>query len=262
MTASDGTVQYRDLFNLQGKSAVVTGASGGIGRAIAMALASFGADILAAGRNVEKTGETVQMVKTAGRNGVPFRLEITSRTSAEEMVEAAMKEFGRIDILVNSAGMNIRKEVLEITDEDWDPVLDVNLKGVLYCCQAVGRIMVQQRGGKIINISSISSKLGHPARAAYAASKGGLIQLTKVMATEWAPYKICVNAISPAAVDTPFIDGLKRNRHRLDRELERIPLGRIGTPEDVAGAAVFFASGAADFITGHNLFIDGGRTVD
>ena len=116
--------------------------------------------------------------------------------------------------------------------------------------------------GKIINISSISSFLGHPARGAYAASKGGLIQLTRVMATEWAPHHITVNAISPAAVDTPFIDGLKKDRHRLDRELERIPMARIGTPEDVAGAAVFLASGASDFITGQNLFIDGGRTVD
>jgi NAD(P)-dependent dehydrogenase (short-subunit alcohol dehydrogenase family) len=122
--------------------------------------------------------------------------------------------------------------------------------------------MVERAYGKIVNISSISSFLGHPARGAYAASKGGLVQLTRVMATEWAPYHINVNAISPAAVDTPFIDGLKKDRHRLDRELERIPLGRIGTPEDVAGAAVFLASRASDFVTGHNLFIDGGRTVD
>jgi NAD(P)-dependent dehydrogenase (short-subunit alcohol dehydrogenase family) len=262
MAATEENIPYRDLFSLEGKAAVVTGASGGIGRAIAVALAVHGADILAAGRNMEKTVETARMAAAAGKKAVPFGLEITSRTSAERMAAAALEEFGRIDILVNSAGMNIRKQVLEIADEDWDPVLEVNLKGVLYCCQAVGRVMVERRSGKIINISSISSRLGHPARAAYAASKGGLIQLTRVMATEWAPYNICVNAISPAAVDTPFIDGLKKNRVRLDRELERIPLGRIGTPEDVAGAAVFLASRAADFITGHNLFIDGGRTVD
>jgi NAD(P)-dependent dehydrogenase (short-subunit alcohol dehydrogenase family) len=170
--------------------------------------------------------------------------------------------FGCIDILVNSAGMNIRKPVLEIDDRDWDPVLAVNLKGTLYCCQSVGRFMIAQKHGKIVNVASISSKLGHPARGAYAASKGGLIQLTKVMATEWAPYNICVNAISPAAVDTPFISGLKKDRRRLEREQERIPLGRIATPDDVVGAAVFLSSAAADFITGHNLIIDGGRTVD
>jgi NAD(P)-dependent dehydrogenase (short-subunit alcohol dehydrogenase family) len=193
---------------------------------------------------------------------VPFQLEITSRASAQAMVQAALQEFGRVDILVNSAGMNIRKEVLQIADADWDAVMDVNLKGVLYCCQAVGTIMVEQNSGKIINISSISSLLGHPARGTYAASKGGLVMLTRVMATEWAPHHICVNALSPAVVDTPFIAGLKVDKKRLERELERIPMGRIATPQDVAGAAAFLASPAGDFITGQNIVIDGGRTVD
>ncbi len=255
-------MDYKELFKLEGKVAVVTGASGGIGKAIAMALAAHGADLLLAGRNPDKTKQAAVEAAASGRKAVPCSLEVTSRDSAELMAEAALKEFGRIDILVNSAGMNIRKEVLSISDADWDQVLTTNLKGVLYCCQAVGKHMVQQQYGKIVNVASISSLLGHPARGAYAASKGGLIQLTRVMATEWAPYHVNVNAISPSAVDTPFIDGLKKDRHRLDRELERIPLGRIAVPEDVAGAAVFLASRAADFITGQNLFIDGGRTVD
>jgi len=253
---------YRQLFNLEGRAAVVTGASGGIGKAIALALAAHGADVLVAGRNPDKTRQATAEVAASGRRAVPCSLEITSRASAEAMAAAALKEFGRIDILVNSAGMNIRKEILSITDSDWDQVLTTNLKGVLYCCQAVGKHMVQQQYGKIVNIASISCFLGHPARGAYASSKGGLIQLTRVMATEWAPHHVNVNAISPSAVDTPFIDGLKKDRHRLDRELERIPLGRIAVPDDVAGAAVFLASRAADFITGQNLFIDGGRTVD
>ncbi len=255
-------MDYKELFKLEGKVAVVTGASGGIGKAIAMALAAHGADLLLAGRNPDKTKQAAVEAAASGRKAVPCSLEVTSRDSAELMAEAALKEFGRIDILVNSAGMNIRKEVLSISDADWDQVLTTNLKGVLYCCQAVGKHMVKQQYGKIVNVASISSLLGHPARGAYAASKGGLIQLTRVMATEWAPYHVNVNAISPSAVDTPFIDGLKKDRHRLDRELERIPLGRIAVPEDVAGAAVFLASRAADFITGQNLFIDGGRTVD
>ena len=255
-------MDYKDLFNLEGRVAVVTGASGGIGKAIALALAAHGADVVVAGRNPDKTQAAAEEVAASGRKALPFILEITSRASAEAMAEAALQEFGRIDILVNSAGMNIRKEILEITDSDWDQVLTTNLKGVLYCCQAVGKHLVERKYGKVINISSISSFLGHPARGAYAASKGGLIQLTRVMATEWAPFNVNVNAISPAAVDTPFIAGLKKDRHRLDRELERIPLARIGTPDDVAGAAVFLASRASDFITGHNLFIDGGRTVD
>jgi len=255
-------MNYGELFDLTGKAAVVTGASSGIGRAIALGLAAHGADVLVAGRNPERTAESAQQVAALGRRSAVFELEVSSRDSARAMAEKAMEEFGRIDILVNSAGMNIRKPILEIKDEDWDPVLTVNLKGTLYCCQAVGRYMVEQKRGKILNVASISSKLGHPARGAYASSKGGLIQLTKVMATEWAPYNICVNAISPAAVDTPFIDGLKKDRQRLDRELERIPLGRIATPDDVVGAAVFLLSPASDFITGHNLIIDGGRTVD
>ena len=253
---------YKGLFDLAGRTAVVTGASGGIGRSIALALAAHGADVLAAGRNPEKTRQTADEVAALGRRSATFVLEITSRQSAEDMAEAAVREFGRIDILVNSAGMNIRKEVLSITDADWDQVLTTNLKGALYCCQAVGKRMVLQQYGKIVNVASISSFLGHPSRGAYAASKGGLVQLTRVMATEWAPYHINVNAVSPAAVDTPFIAGLKKDRQKLDRELERIPLGRIGAPEDVAGAVVFLASRAADFITGQNLFIDGGRTVD
>jgi len=255
-------MDYKELFNLEGRVAVVTGASGGIGKAIALALAAHGADVLVAGRNPDKTRQAAAEVASVGRRAVPCSLEITSRASAEAMAATALKEFGRIDILVNSAGMNIRKEILEITDSDWDQVLTTNLKGVLYCCQAVGKHLVERKYGKVINISSISSFLGHPARGAYAASKGGLVQLTRVMATEWAPFNVNVNAISPAAVDTPFIAGLKKDRHRLDRELERIPLARIGTPDDVAGAAVFLASRASDFITGQNLFIDGGRTVD
>ncbi len=255
-------MDYKELFNLEGRVAVVAGSSGGIGKAIALALAAHGADLLLAGRNPDKTRQAAEEVAASGRRVVSCGLEITSRDSAETMAETALKELGRIDILVNSAGLNIRKEVLSISDEDWDQVLTTNLKGVLYCCQAVGRHMVKQQYGKIINIASISSLLGHPARGAYAASKGGLIQLTRVMATEWAPHHVNVNAISPSAVDTPFIDGLKKDRHRLDRELERIPLGRIAVPEDVAGAAVFLASRASDFITGQNLFIDGGRTVD
>lgn len=254
--------EYKDLFSLEGRVAVVTGASGGIGKAIALALATHGAEVLVAGRNPDKTREAAAEVAALGRKAVPCLLEITSRASAEAMAAAALKEFGRVDILVNSAGMNIRKEILLITDADWDQVLDTNLKGTLYCCQAVGKHMVERNFGKIVNVASISSFLGHPARGAYAASKGGLVQLTRVMATEWAPHHINVNAISPAAVDTPFIDGLKKDRHRLDRELERIPLGHIAAPQDVAGAAVFLASRAADFITGQNLFIDGGRTVD
>jgi NAD(P)-dependent dehydrogenase (short-subunit alcohol dehydrogenase family) len=251
-----------DLFNLKGKAAVISGAGGGIGGAIAHALAGYGADIMAVDRNLESARSIAGLITEKGGKAVAYGLDITDVAEIEKMADVAVAQFGRIDILINSAGMNIRKAVVEMHEEDWDPVIDVNLKGAVFCCRAVARVMIKQSKGKIINIASISSILGHPDRCAYAASKGGLIQVTKVMATEWARYNICVNAISPAAVDTPFIDGLKKNRERLDREKARIPLGRIASPEDIMGAAVFLASDASDFITGHNLFIDGGRTVD
>jgi NAD(P)-dependent dehydrogenase (short-subunit alcohol dehydrogenase family) len=242
--------------------AVVCGAGGGIGGAIAQALAGYGANVVLVDRDPASARSKADLITGMGAKALPYGLDITDFAAIEKMTEAAVAEFGRIDILVNSAGMNIRKAVVDIHQEDWDPVIDVNLKGAVFCCQAAARIMIKQNKGKIINIASISSILGHPDRGAYAASKGGLIQVTKVMATEWARYNICVNAISPAAVDTPFIDGLKKNRERLDREKARIPLGRIAIPEDIMGAAVFLASDASDFITGHNLIIDGGRIVD
>jgi len=251
-----------DLFNLQGKVAVVCGAGGGIGGAIAQALAAYGANIMIVDRDLASARSNADRISGMGARALAYGLDITDLAAIEKMTEAAVAEFGRIDILVNSAGMNIRKAVVDIRQQDWDPVIDVNLKGAVFCCQAAARIMIKQNKGKIINIASISSILGHPDRAAYAASKGGLIQVTKVMATEWARHNICVNAISPAAVDTPFIDGLKKNRERLDREKARIPLGRIAIPEDIMGAAVLLASDASDFITGHNLIIDGGRIVD
>jgi NAD(P)-dependent dehydrogenase (short-subunit alcohol dehydrogenase family) len=251
-----------DLFNLEGKVAVITGAGGGIGGAIAHALAGYGADIMAVDRNLESARSNADLITKMGRRAIAYGLNITDIAEIEKMTDAAVVEFGRIDILVNSAGMNIRKAVVDLRQEDWDPVLEVNLKGAVFCCRAAARVMIKQKKGKIINIASISSQLGHPDRCAYAASKGGLVQVTKVMATEWAKYNICVNAISPAAVDTPFIDGLKKNRDSLDREMARIPLGRIAIPEDMMGAAVFLSSDASNFITGHNLFIDGGRTVD
>jgi NAD(P)-dependent dehydrogenase (short-subunit alcohol dehydrogenase family) len=266
-----GVNKNGELFNLDGKVAVVVGGTGAIGAAIAESLADFGADIMLAGQLMsgdrakveeEKARSIATSIRGRGRRAEIFFLDISERESSQSMARHAIDTLGGVDILMNCAGMNIRNNVLDIRDEDWDAVQTVNLKGILFCCQAVVPSMMERGGGKIVNIASISSVLGHPARASYAASKGGLIQLSRVMATEFAPHKICVNCISPAAVDTPFIDGLKKDRFRLDREIERIPLGRIAVPGDITGSAVLFASGASDFITGQNLLVDGGRTVD
>ena len=253
---------YTKLFDLTGKKAVVTGGGSGIGQAIAWGLASFGADVLIGAHDMKKAGVTAEGVAAYGAKAVPYAYEATVLSEIEQMMAEAVKEFGCIDILVNSAGKNIRKYILDMEEADWDTVHSINLKGTVFCCKAAAKYMTERKSGKIINISSISSMLGHPARCAYAGSKGGLNQVTRVMATEWAPYNINVNSISPAAIDTPFISGLKQDKTKLERELQRIPLGRIGQSPDIIGASVFLASHASDFITGHNLVVDGGRTVD
>jgi len=253
---------YKNLFDLAGKKAVVTGGGSGIGQAIAWGLASFGADVLIAAHDMKKAGITAEGVESYGARAIPYAFEVTVLDEIEKLMADAVKELGRIDILVNSAGKNIRKYILDMKEEDWDTVHSINLKGTVFSCKEAVKYMKDQGSGKIINISSISSMLGHPARCAYAGSKGGLNQVTRVMASEWAPYNINVNTISPAAIDTPFIKGLKEDKTKLERELKRIPLGRIGQSSDIVGASVFLASKASDFITGHNLVVDGGRTVD
>ncbi len=251
-----------NLFDLSGKTAIITGGAQGIGEAIGLGFAHYGADLVVADRQLEKARKVADAAVGIGRRAMAFELDVSDKIKVERMVSEAVEEYGRIDILVNCAGMNIRNPVIDISEDDWDKILSVNLKGTFLCCQAVGRIMIGQKKGKIINMASVSSVLAHPERATYAASKGGVIQITKVMANEWAKYNINVNAISPAAVDTAFIAGMKSSDEKLKTELSRIPLGRLAQPEDIVGTAIFLASEASDFVTGHNLFVDGGRTID
>lgn len=247
---------------MEEKVAIVTGAGGGIGSAIAVGLSEYGAKVVAADRSEQNAQTTCERIIGDGGEAIAVCVDVTDWSDIQNMVETAVRTFGGLDILVNSVGTNIRKMVVDMEEEDWDRVVDVNLKGVFLCCKAAGIEMVKQKRGKIINIASISSILGHTARCAYASSKGGEVQMSKVMAHEWAPYNVNVNVISPAAIDTPFIDGLKKSPEKLEYERKRIPLGRIGTPEDVVGAVVFLASEASNFITGANLLIDGGRIID
>jgi 2-deoxy-D-gluconate 3-dehydrogenase len=177
------------------------------------------------------------------------------------MVEKAVDRFGRIDILVNNAGINISKPALEVTEQDWDRVLDVNLKGVFFCSQAVARGMIQQKSGKIVNVASQNGVIGYYNRAAYCSSKAGVVNLTRVLAIEWASRSINVNAVGPTFVRTPLTEKLFQEESFKREVLSRIPLGRLGKPEDVAGAVVFLSSPAADLITGHTLLVDGGWTA-
>jgi len=250
----------RDLFSLEGKVAIVTGGAQGLGEAMAIGLAKYGAKIIVADISYEKAQEMTK--RNREFNIEIYKLDVTQKKQIYKMVNKIIGRFKKIDILVNSAGTIIRKPVVDLTEKDWDTVLTINLKGTFLCCQAVGKFMIKQRRGKIINIASVSSKLGHMERAAYAASKGGVVQLTKVMAHEWAKYGINVNAISPAICETPLTIGLRDSKEKINKITNKIPIGRLGKPEDLIGSVIYLSSKASDFVTGHNLFVDGGRTID
>jgi 2-deoxy-D-gluconate 3-dehydrogenase len=249
---------------VDGRVALVTGAGSGLGQAIAIGLAQAGADVALTelpGREAA-AAETVQAVEAAGRRGGAWPLDVTRLAMIAEVVGAVLERFGRIDILVNNAGINIPRLALEVTEDDWDRVLDVNLKGAFFTAQAVARAaLVPQGGGKVVNIASQNGVIGFHHRAAYCSSKAGLVNLTRVLALEWAGYRINVNAVGPTFIDTPLTRPMFEDAAFRAEVLGRIPLGRIGRPEDVAGAVVYLASSAADLVTGHTLLVDGGWTA-
>jgi 2-dehydro-3-deoxy-D-gluconate 5-dehydrogenase len=249
--------------HVSGKTALVTGAGSGLGRAIALALAEAGADVAITElpSRLENARAVAASIRALGRKAQVVKLDVTSVKNIGRAVSEVAKEFSQIDILVNNAGINIPKQALEVTEEDWDRVLDVNLKGVFFCAQAVGREMVRRGSGKIINIASQNGVVGYHDRAAYCSSKAGVVNLTRVLAIEWAPHQVNVNAVAPTFVLTPLTEKMFANPVFSDEIHRRIPLGRLGKPEDVVGAVVFLASPAADLITGHTLLVDGGWTA-
>jgi len=246
--------------NVQDKIAVVMGASRNIGRAIALGLANAGADVVLAARTVPDLEAVAEEVRSMGRKALVHQVDVTKAAAIKAMADAAAAEFGRIDILVNNAGININKSCLDMTEEDWDMVLDTNLKSYFLSSQAVGRYMVEKKYGKIINISSTFGLVGFENRTAYAASKGGVGQLTKVLAIEWGPYNIRVNAIAPTATRTTINEELFANENWQKWMLERLPVKKFAVPVDMVGAAVFLASDASDMVTGVTLPVDGGWT--
>jgi 2-deoxy-D-gluconate 3-dehydrogenase len=248
-------------FRLTDKIAIVTGASTGIGYGTALALANAGADVAVTSRSVDRAEPVATEIREMGRASLPLALEVTSLDSIEAMVQATLERFGRIDILVNNAGINIPEPALDVTEEHWDRVLDINLKGLFFCAQAVGRVMVAQGSGKIINISSQMGFVGGRLRAAYCSSKGGVVQLTKVLAIEWSKLGVNINGVAPTFLKTPFTAPMFENEAFREEVLGNIPLGRIGEVDDVLGAVVFLASSAADLVTGHTILVDGGWTA-
>lgn len=245
--------------DLPGKVAIVTGGTKGIGYGMARALAEAGANVVVVSRNVVEGERVAAELSGLGTAASARKADVTSKAQVDAMVESVVEQYGRIDILVNNAGMNIRKPLLELAEEEWDWVIDTNLKGIFLVGQAVGRVMVQQKKGKIINIASVAGVKGRPFLGAYCSSKGAVIQLTKVMALEWVKDNVQVNAIGPSYIETPMTsDWIKLKK---DEILQRIPMGRLGTLEDLAGAVIYLASEASNFVTGQTIFVDGGSTA-
>ena len=248
-------------FDLSGKTAIVTGAGRGMGYHISLALARYGADLVVCSRTLSELEKLGDEIEKLGRRVLVQQADVTKLPEIHAMVEKSVETFGRIDILVNNAGLNIPQWAEDVTEEAWNRVFDINLKGAFFCAQAVGKVMIQQRGGKIINVSSQSGSVGLIMRAAYCASKGGLNILTKVLALEWAKHNILVNAIAPTFLETPMTKPMLEKKEFRDYVMGNILLGRLAKFEDVIGAVIYLASEASNMVTGHVLLIDGGWTA-
>jgi NAD(P)-dependent dehydrogenase (short-subunit alcohol dehydrogenase family) len=245
---------------LSDKTAIVTGARRGIGRAIALALAGEGANVVVSDISQEDCQKVVDEIERLGRKGLAVKCDVSSGSDVEAMVKKTVAKFGRVDILVNNAGIIAYKPLLELTDDDWDKTLNVNLKGQFLCARAAGKEMVKNKRGRIINIASISSGgcgIAFPLIAHYTASKGGVMGLTKALALELTSQGINVNAICPGAIDTAMAEGAKESG-QLEKVLARVPKGRLGQPEEIADLAVFLASDESEYISGAAIVIDGG----
>ena len=248
------------LFSLEGKTALVTGAGRGMGQAIAIAFSQAGADVAIASRTESElmtTAEQIAEKGTTGKRVVTIPTDLSKMGSATQLIESVLKKLERLDILVTSSGTIVRKPALEIEEDDWNPVIDLNLKARFFLAQAAARAM-KEYGGSIIHIASLSTFFGVPNIMAYVAGNGGIAAMTRAQAVEWAQYGIRVNAIAPGTIITKQTESLLQDPVMLESRLNKIPLNRLGKPEDVAGPAVFLASEAAAYVTGHTLVVDGG----
>ncbi|MDF2652006.1 MAG: 2-deoxy-D-gluconate 3-dehydrogenase [Paenibacillus sp.] len=252
---------YLPSFQIINKIALVTGAGRGIGRALAIGLAEAGADVALFARTASDIEEVAHEIRALGRKAYPFTVDVTNREQIEEAVQQIIEQTGRLDILVNNAGMNIRSQALAVTDEEWDTIMQTNLKSAFLCSQIVGRHMQQKEYGRIINIASVAGQVALRTGVVYAATKAAMIQMTKVLALEWGKYGINVNSIGPWYFKTPLTEKILANPDYLAEIIARTPLGRVGELEELVGPTVFFASDAANYVTGQTLFVDGGMTI-
>ncbi len=247
--------------SLKNKTALITGATGGIGEAIASLMGSAGATLFLNGTNEEKLQDLSRRMKDEGVEHHFMALDLTKSGAAETLVDECVQKMERIDILVNCAGINRPQPAEEVSEENWDAVQDINLKAIFFICQAAGRQMIQRRSGKIINISSQTGTVAIPLRAAYCSSKAGVDQLTRVLALEWSKYNVNVNAVAPTFVETPMTRKMFDDAKFKEYVLDSIPLGRMAKPEEIAYPVLFLATEYAAMITGHVLLVDGGWTI-
>jgi len=250
----------RDLlkqFSLADRVAVVTGASEGIGEALALGLAEAGAEVVICSRREARLKEVQEEIKKAGGRAEPFVLDVCKLKDIEKLRDFILQRFGKVDILVNNAAFTVTKPAWEVKEEEWNLMIDTGFKGLFFCCQIIGSIMRQHKYGKIINLSSTFSRSIIKGRAVYGGIKAGVSHLTEALAFEWASDGIRVNALAPTAVLTPSREETLKGEV-LQRILSRIPLGRLATPDDLVGAAIYLSSAASDFVTGQTLFVDGG----
>lgn len=245
-------------FDLTGKVALISGASRGIGQAIALALAEAGADVALAARSVGALEAVAVEAAAFGRRSVVIPTDVHKLAQVRGMVERTVESLGRIDILVNAAGVGARKPTVDLTEADFDHVYTANIKAVTFACAAAGKYFLEQRSGKVINIASLTTTLGLPGRSLYGPTKGAVGQLTRALAVEWGASGVCVNAIAPGWIDTVLARPVLQDPEFRADLVKRTPLGRIGNPDDLGGAAVFLASSASDFVTGQILYVDGG----